>query len=201
MKEIMFIRKERITKPLPRCLRNPLLRKVTCTIDACLLYTQSSGNYTQQGRLFSSYKSHCCAKVLIAVAPSGGAIFISDVYEGSITDLDITRDSGFLDHLEPGDRPLADRGFQGAEIEALFEAKGVKCITPPKLNGRSAFTDKEAKDTQIIARGRVHVERFNKLLKDFKICSQIVSQMDIPLISQAVYICCCLTNFHGFLAK
>ena len=38
-------------------------------------------------------------------------MFVSDCFEGSISDKQITRKSGFLDKILPGDVVLADRGF------------------------------------------------------------------------------------------
>ena len=63
----------------------------------------------QQGRLYSSYKSHTTVKFLIGVAPSGACHFVSDGYEGSISDKQITIQSGYLDYIQEGDLILADR--------------------------------------------------------------------------------------------
>ena len=52
----------------------------------CGLY-RSSRDYAQQGNVYSSYKHHTTMKVLIAVTPKGAACFISDLYEGSVSDV------------------------------------------------------------------------------------------------------------------
>ena len=49
--------------------------------------------------------------MLIGVTPKGHPSFVSAAFEGSISDVKITEDSGFLDHLEPGDFVCMDRGF------------------------------------------------------------------------------------------
>ena len=51
-------------------------------------------NYKAQGNIYSTYKSRPTAKVLVGVNPHGGAVFVSDAYEGSISDYAITKDSG-----------------------------------------------------------------------------------------------------------
>ena len=50
-------------------------------------------------------------KCLIAVTPSGGECFVSDLFEGDIDDVRIFKESGLLKHLKPYDLVLADRGF------------------------------------------------------------------------------------------
>ena len=47
-------------------------------------------------------------KCLIAVTPTGGACFVSDLYEGSIDDVRIFQESGVLDFIKPGDSILVD---------------------------------------------------------------------------------------------
>ena len=46
-------------------------------------------------------------KALIGVTPGGAAAFVSDAYEGSISDIEITKKCGFLDNIIPGDGILA----------------------------------------------------------------------------------------------
>ena len=41
----------------------------------------------------------------------GHPSFVSDAYEGSISDYEITKQSGFVDHLMEGDFVCMDRGF------------------------------------------------------------------------------------------
>ena len=72
---------------------------------------ESTTHYEQQGNLFSNYKHHTTFKVLIGVTPKGHPCFVSAAFEGSISDVKITEESGFLDHLEPGDFVCMDRGF------------------------------------------------------------------------------------------
>ena len=49
-------------------------------------------------------------------SPHGAAIYVSDIFEGRISDTRIVRDSGFLNFLEPNDGVLADRGFKAMFI-------------------------------------------------------------------------------------
>jgi hypothetical protein len=82
--------------PLPSSFQNALLRNVRIVIDCTEIFTESAENYKQQGNLFSQYKSHSTAKLLIGVAPSGACMFVSNTFEGGISDKEIVKKSGFF---------------------------------------------------------------------------------------------------------
>ena len=237
--EHMFLKKNEISRPLPRHFRNKILKNVTTVIDCTELKVESSENYRQQGHLWSSYKHHTTAKVLIGVAPSGACTFVSSCFEGSISDVEIVQRSGFLEKIDSTPTILANRGFT---IERELATKNAKLIIPPFLKRKHHFTLKETRDTKIIARARIHIERqkivsifglfwmplipfykhfthalramikamiatiiclnrFNKRLKEFRFLSNVISQKDLPMLTQAVFVCSCLTNFISLLAK
>ena len=49
-------------------------------------------------------------KCLIAVNPNGAACFISDSFEGSISDVDMFDQCGILQQVNPSDDLLVDKG-------------------------------------------------------------------------------------------
>ena len=106
--------------------------------------------------------------------------------------------SGFLDFLIRGDGVLADRGFN---IEDLVTAKGAKLVIPAFLKGRSNFTFEEETKSKLITRARIHVERFNQRFQTFLFVNETVPHYNLPLISQAMYVACCLANFSNTLAN
>ena len=57
--------------------------------------------------------SHVTYKGLTGVSPSGSITFVSQLYDGSISDKEIVRKSGILEKelWSPGDSVMADRGF------------------------------------------------------------------------------------------
>ena len=65
---------------------------------------------------------------MVAIAPNGAILFVSDAYEGSISDKEIVCVSDFLDFLNPGDVVMADRGFL---IKELLNERHVKLIILP----------------------------------------------------------------------
>ena len=116
------------------------------------------------------YKSHATAKVLIGTAPSGACAFVSQGYDGSISDREIVLDSGFLDYLNPNNMVLADRGF---DCEDKVEEMGATLNIPPFLKGRDKFTYSERMRNKAISRGRILIERFNQRFKRYLILQGI----------------------------
>jgi hypothetical protein len=189
--------------PLPSSFQNSLLRNVRIVIDCTEIFTESAENYKQQGNLYSSYKSHSTAKLLIGVAPSGACMFVSNAFEGCISDKEIVKQSGFLDKLEKGDAVLADRGF--TIFDECAEKEATLIIPPflrtdPKTKERK-LSREETVQTKLIARARIHVERFNERLKNFKILASPIPIALFPLLSQIVFVLCCFVNFDEPLNK
>ena len=80
---------------------------------------------------YSAYKSHTTLKCLVGIAPHGAVTFISSLYQGSISDKEITRRSGILSLIQEGDEVMADEGFL---IQGLLEPKTATLIVPPFLS-------------------------------------------------------------------
>ena len=125
-------------------------------IDATEVYVEQPAIPELQQLTFSSYKNHNTYKGLIGISPSGAVIFVSSLYPGSISDKELTHQSGLLDLLEVGDSVMADRGFDIQEELALL---GVRLNIPPFLRGKKQLSSNELVETRRIASLRIHVER------------------------------------------
>ena len=77
---------------------------------------------------------------MIACTPNGGACFVSDLFEGDISAVQIFEESGILKHLEPHDLILANKGFTVEHLVNLLEAK---IRTAAFFKGRKSFTAHE----------------------------------------------------------
>ena len=83
-------------------------------------------------------------------------MFVSQAFEGSISDREIVIKSKILDHMDPGDVVLADRGFT---IHDLLADRDATLVIPPFLGRQDQLTPEQLAMTKIIAKARIHVER------------------------------------------
>lgn len=191
LRPLMFPPLRKIKKHMPKSFKR--FKNVRVILDATEFFTQAPRNYEQQGNMYSSYKNHCTCKVLIGITQSGAISFVSDVYEGSISDKDILKKSGLLDMLEPRDIVMVDRGFN---VRDLLLERGADIVIPPFLGGRAHLTPQEEGQTRAIAKLRIHVKRVIERMKKFKILKKHVPLNTLSTFSQTVFVVACLVNFH-----
>ena len=179
------------------CLPSSFTQFSSCKIiiDCTDIEVATPGLMSHQSATYSSYRGMNSFKVLVGVAPNGVITYVSNLYPGSTSDKAIVEMSGFLKHLYPGDLVLADKGFLIQDIVP----SGVSVNIPPFLNN-GKFTENEIKVTKSIAKCRIHVERANARLKDFKILSFIPSYL--RCYSQKIFqLCAALVNLQFPLIK
>ena len=148
---------ERVEESMPDCFQQAY-PTTYCVIDATEIFCETPSSLPLQSQCYSNYKSHCTLKGLVAVAPNGAIIFISELFNGAISDRQLTIQSGFLEMLAlvpKGKSVMADRGF---EIQDLMLKHEIFLNTPPFRDGDHLKQDDVMK-TQKIARVRIHVER------------------------------------------
>lgn len=166
-------------------------------LDCTEIWVQTPSSLYLNSEFYSHYKGHTTLKGLVGITPSGAVSFVSALHPGSISDKAITRVSGILDLIEPGDQVMVDKGFV---IEDLLAEKGASLVIPPFLTAaRGQLSKSEVKETQNIARLRVHVERAIRRIKCFHIFDGVVPLSSFTSINQIWTVCCLLTNFNGDL--
>ena len=79
---------------------------------------------------------------MVGCTPNGVISFISPLYVGAISDVELTKVSGFLDTLDDkrGVSVMADRGFT---VQDLLQSKGVNLNIPPFMDGRKQLPVEE----------------------------------------------------------
>ena len=104
-------------------------------IDSSEVFIETPSHLHMQSSTWSQYKHHNTVKFLVACTPNGAICFISPVYIRSISDIELTRASGFLTTLKdkPGISIMADRGFT---IKDMLKKLNVDLNIPPFMDGR-----------------------------------------------------------------
>ncbi|XP_066919410.1 uncharacterized protein [Clytia hemisphaerica] len=194
--DILFPERQVFKKTLPKVFRP--FKNVRASIDCTELKCEAPRDYKRQGNMYSNYKSHCTFKCLIAVNPNGAACFVSDLFEGSINDVDIFQKCGILQQVNFQDSFLVDKGFT---VQHLLLPKQASIFIPPFLGKRERFTKEEVLLCKRIAKARIHVERFNERLKRFRLLDGIIQLSLTPIASQLVFVGSMLVNFQHFLCK
>ena len=166
-------------------------------IDATELKCEVPSSLSLQSQHYSAYKSHCTYKCLVAVAPNGSFIFVSEMYTGSISDQQLFLDSGIMDllkHVPQGKSIMADRGF---EVQDLLAKSNLVSNMPP-FKGPNVLPKGKVKDTQRIARLRIHIERAIGHVKNrFRIFKETLPLTASGCITQMWTVGCLLSNFFG----
>ena len=179
-----------IKKQMPQSLHTqfPDLR---CTIDCTEFFIGRPRHLHLQALTWSDYKKHNTIKLLVGIAPNGMITFLSKAWGGRASDNHITKTSGFLNLVEPGDLIMADRGFTIREELVLRNAT---LHIPPPSAGIEQQTREAVQKTKKIANARIHVERAIGRLKWFSLLKNVLPVNLVPLIDDIIIVCAALCN-------
>lgn len=180
---------------MPQCFKTTY-PKTRVILDCTEIKVQRPSSKVLNSEFYSAYKSHTTLKCLVGIAPHGAVTFVSSLYQGSISDKEITRRSGILSLIEEGNEVMADKGFL---IQDLLQPLKATLTIPPFLSKTKSlqFTSKEVTETQQIARLRIHVERAIRRIKEYQIFEKVLPLSLAGSVNQIWTICCLLTNFRG----
>jgi hypothetical protein len=163
-------------------------------IDCTEIKTEQPSSLLINSQCYSQYKGTTTFKALVGIAPHGAVTFVSSLYTGVISDVEITKLSGLLDLVEEGDSVMADRGFL---VEKMLKEKSVSLNIPPFLSNKGRFSVQEVCDTEQIASLRIHVERVIRRVKENHLFDIIIPLSMAGSINQLWAVACLLANFRG----
>ena len=114
-------------------------------IDSSEIFLQTPSDLHMQSSTRSYYKHHNTAKFLVACTPNGAISFISPVFVGSFSDVELTIHSGFITTLEdkPGVSIMADRGFT---IKDMLKQLKIELNLPPFMEGRKQLPAEDVQE-------------------------------------------------------
>lgn len=153
-----------ISKNLPQCFRKYLNTRVT--LDCTEIPVYSPASITCRTQTYSFYYGRHTLKILLGVTPNGLISFVSDVYGGKASDAFICGKSGVINKCEKGDAIMVDKGFC---IDVLCTERCIELIRPPfKRKDVPQLSSEDCLQNVAIACARVHIERVNERIKNFK---------------------------------
>ena len=126
--------------------------------------------------------------------------FVSEAWGGRVSDEEITKESGILSKLLPGDLVLADRGFIIADLVAEYRAEAV---LPAFTKGKTQLSAKEVLESRELARVvRIHIEHLIGMVKQkYSILDSILpisfikqDGNDKNVADKLTVVCCALVN-------
>ena len=198
--------RDHIWKTIPPVFKQ-YFPKLTNIFDCFEIFIEPPKNLKARAQVYSNHKKHLTVKYLISCSPIGAVTFLSPVYGGHATDIQIVQESGFISskYHYPGDELLADRGL------VLEEDFGAECSSeffiPSFTKKQKKLTAKEVKTTRQIATVTIHIERIIGEIKNrFRILdaplpitfikSLIVECVEdlIPTMDKLVTVCASLVN-------
>lgn len=188
---------EQVRRTLPQSFREKY-SDTYIILDATEIFIQTPCDLHNQSSTWSSYKHHNTGKLLVGCSPNGAIFFISPLYAGSVSDVELTRVSGFPEFLQgkQGICVMADRGFN---IKDQLSKYGVSLNIPPFMEGRSQLSLNDIKRGRKISSLRIHVERAIGRIKNFSILQGTMPLTMSRIADKIVTVCALLTNFQPVL--
>lgn len=183
----------KIKKHMPTCFKS-LCPDCRGIIDASEIKVQAPSSLVLNSEMYSSYKTHTTYKGNVVISPSGEIIHISSLFEGSISDKELVKQSGLLSLLQPGDQIVADKGFV---IQDLLTPLGCSVVMPSFLSCKQQFSKGELLRSKTIHNLRVHVERAIRRVKEFHFFDRVIPLTMAGSINQIWTVSCLITNFQG----
>lgn len=132
---------EQVKSTLPLAFKESYSNTYTI-LDASEIFVQTPTDLHLQSSTWSNYKHNNTAKVLVACTPNGAVNFVSDLYVGSISDVQLTKECSLIQMLDGKLNILvmADRGFT---IRDQLNTIDVGLNMPPFMEGRARLPSEE----------------------------------------------------------
>ena len=94
-----------VQKTLPEAFKKhyPNARCIIDCSEIFIEFIERPTSFKARAQTYSYYKKHNTVKFLIGITPSGVICFLSKCWGGRVSDQELTRKSGFLEKIRPGD--------------------------------------------------------------------------------------------------
>jgi len=119
-KLVKWPERESLHATMPQTFRCSFGNRITVILDCFEVFVERASNLLASAQSWSNYKHHHTIKFLIGIAPHGVITFLSKAWGGRVSDKFLTKNSGLLENLIPGDIVMADRGFTIQDAVGLY---------------------------------------------------------------------------------
>lgn len=192
--------KAQVKANLPECFKTAY--PDTCVILDCTeIKVRTPTSKVLNSEFYSSYNSHTTYKGLVGIAPNGTVTFISSLFQGSMLDKEITRQSGVVSLIEEGTEVMADKGFffsRRPPVDRECETSNSSFLRKTKGlsdSGSKKFTASEVSNTQEIARLRMLVQKAIRRIKEYHFFDRVRPLILGGSVNRNWSVCCFLTRF------
>ncbi|XP_014863599.1 PREDICTED: uncharacterized protein LOC106930517 isoform X1 [Poecilia mexicana] len=131
-------------------------------------------------------------KALVGIAPCGFITFVSKLFSDSISNDELTRLSGILKLLEPGDEVIAPKNFC---IDNLLKNVGAKLVAFP-VSSEDGISSNQRR-ARSVARLHALVEYVIKRIKGNKLLDSTIPYTLAGTVNQIWSCCCFMANYRG----
>lgn len=197
---IIWPERKNLIKTMPLSFKKHFGTSVAVILDCFEVFIDKPTSLITRAATWSNYKHHNTIKFLIGITPQGVISFISDACGGRVSDKAMVEKCGLLDKLLPGDKVMADRGFNISESVGFYCAE---LIIPAFTRGKTQLSPLDIHKTRKIANLRIHVERVignirqkYNILRD-QIPVELLTKKvgdEVPPIDKIACVCCAFTN-------
>ena len=149
--------RETVSRTIPPVLKRKFPR-LTCIIDCFEIFIDKPTNLKARAQCYSNYKKHTTVKFLIGCNPLGAVVFLSRAWGGRVSDVELTRQSGFINnhYHHPGDQILADRGFT---LQDDFASEcSAELLLPAFKRGKKQLSAQEVETARALSSVRILIE-------------------------------------------
>lgn len=191
---ILMPKLKKLQKNAPECFQS--FADVRIILDCTEIDIETPSSSNNQSPTYSGYKSQSTFKVLLGMSITGEMVYISELFNGSVSEVEIIAKSGLLEKLESGDAVIVDKGF--ADLKPYLQKIGVKLYCPA-LDSDERLTKTDSELSRCLDFVRKIVGRKIEQIRAFRLLQGV---MPIDISKQAneiVHVCATLTNIeHHF---
>ena len=184
------------SKDYARLFPSGICKKVAVILDCFEIFIERPSGLQAHASIWSNYKHHNTAKVLLDIAPQGVIKVLGRPGEYK---------HRILNKLTPGDIVLhvADRGFDIADCVGIQQCQ---LYTSALTRGKSQLSTLEVHETWTIANVRIHVEQvIGNVKRKYSVLKSTIpvhftTKRELPVIDYIVSVCCALSNMCTLLS-